>query len=316
MALITIFTVPKAFKHPHISLIQRNTVKNLASLGPDVNALLIGDDEGVAEVAAEYGVRHIPNIARNDQGTPIVASAFQLAREYSDTPLLACINADNLLMPDFVETARLVSHHFKNFLLSGQRYELDITELLDFSPGWDERLRADILLRSKPLGQNALEYMIFPRDQFVDMPPFAFGRSAWDNWVAFKARWEGWAFVDASDSIILGHQNHDYSHLPGNRPPYRLKESLDNIRMGGGRRAIFSLNDVTHLVDNGNVIPRPFSFGYFLRRIETFPLLRLRSFALAEVMNMIYHPSKAYGEWRGRIMSKLDRTMKSKPVNK
>lgn len=311
MALITIFTVPKAFKHPHISLIQRNTVRNLASLGPDVNPLIIGDDEGVAEVAAEYGVRHLPNIARNEQGTPIVASAFQLARENSDTPLLACINADNLLLPDFVETARLVSRTFKNFLLSGQRYELDITELLDFSVGWDERLRAHILQHSKPLGPSALEYMIFSRDQFVDMPPFAFGRSAWDNWIAFKARWVDWPMVDGTGAIVLGHQNHDYSHLPGNRPPYRLPESLNNIRMGGGRRAIFTLNDSTHVVANGKVIPRPFSWGYLLRRIETFPLLRLRSFALAEVMYAIFHPGKAYGEWRGRIMNKLERMRKS-----
>lgn len=316
MAFITIFTVPKAFKHPHISLIQRNTVHNLASLGPDVNPLLIGDDEGVAEVAAEYGVRHIPNIARNEQGTPIVASAFQLARENSDTPLLACINADNLLLPDFVETARLVSQQLKNFLLVGQRYELDITELLDFSPGWGERLRDDILRRSKPLGPSALEYMIFPRDQFRDMPPFAFGRSAWDNWVAFKARWEGWPMVDATGTIVLGHQNHDYSHLPGNRPPYRLPESLNNIRMMGGRRAIFTLNDSNFVVSNGKAIPRPFSWGYFLRQIETFPLLRLRSFVLAEVIYALFHPGKAYGEWRGRILSKLDRSMRKKPAGK
>jgi hypothetical protein len=305
MALITIFTVPKAFKHPHISLIQRNTVRNLASLGPDVNPLVIGDDEGVAEVAAEYGVRHLPNIARNEQGTPIVASAFQLARENSDTPLLACINADNLLLPDFIETARFVSQNLKNFLLVGQRYELDITELLDFSPGWEARLRADILQRSKPLGPTALEYMIFPRSQFRDMPPFAFGRSAWDNWVAFKARWENWPMVDATGTIILGHQNHDYSHLPGNKPPYKMPESLNNIRMGGGRRAIFTLNDASHRIMDGKIAPNPLTWPRFLRSLETFPLTRLHSFGLGEAAFWLFHPKRAYWEWRQTRAGKL-----------
>ncbi len=311
MALITIFTVPKAFKIPHISLIQRNTVRNLANLGPDVDPVLVGDDEGVAEVAAEFGVRHLPNIQRTPQGTPIVASAFQLARENSDSPLLACINADNLVMPDFVETARLVSQQMPSFLLSGERNELDITRELDFGPGWSDSLRSEILQRGKPLGKSALEYMIFPRRLFADMPPFAFGRSAWDNWMAFKARWEGWPLVDATGAIVLGHQNHDYSHLPGNKPPYRLPESLNNIRMGGGRRTIFTLADATHVVEQGQVRPAPATLARRLRQVETFPLLTLRSYALAEVMNFIYHPKKAYGEWRGRILAKLD-SMKKK----
>jgi hypothetical protein len=306
MALITIFTVPKSFKHPHINMIQRNTARNLASLGVEVNAMLIGDDEGVAEVAAEYGVRHIPNVERNAQGTPIVASAFRLARENSDTPLLACINADNLVLPDLIAAARLVSEKFKNFLLVGQRYELDITNLIDFGPGWAEYLRKEILEKSRPLGPLALEYMIFPRDQYMDMPPFAFGRSAWDNWVAFKTRWERWPMVDATSEIVFGHQNHDYSHLPGNKPPYRLPESLNNIRMGGGRRTIFTLSDSTHVLRDGEVLPRPLTWQGLARSIETFPLLYLRSFALAEVTYALFHPRLAYGEWRGRILHKLE----------
>ncbi len=302
MTFITIFTVPKAFKHPHIRLIQRNTVRNLASLGPDVDPLLVGDDEGVAEVAAEFGVRHVPNIERNAQGTPIVASAFRLARENSTSPVLACINADNLILPDFVDTARLVSQQFKNFLLVGQRYELDITAELDFGSRnlpdeWSKGLRAMILQRGKPLGPLALEYLIFPRDQFSDMPPFAFGRSGWDNWMAFKARWEHWPMIDATGSIILGHQNHDYSHLPGNKPPYKMPESLNNIRMGGGRRAIFTLDDATHVIVDGKVRKKPLTWRVFMRSLETFPLTALHSFTLAAAVFWLFHPKRAYWEW-------------------
>ena len=38
-------------------------------------------------------------------GTPLISSMFQLARENSSSDLLCIINADMILMPDFVEAA-------------------------------------------------------------------------------------------------------------------------------------------------------------------------------------------------------------------
>jgi hypothetical protein len=47
-----------------------------------------------------------------------------------------------------------------------------------------------------------------------------------------------------------------------------------------------------------------------LLEIELFPLLKLRSYFLAEISYMIFHPRKAWGEWRGRIAYKLSRKPK------
>src|SRR5512145_3128572 len=102
MPVLTIFTAPKPFTNPHIALIQRNAIRSWLALGPQVEVILIGEEEGLAEVAAEYGVRHLTNVERNANGTPLVSSMFALARQYSTSPLLACVNADILLMPDFV----------------------------------------------------------------------------------------------------------------------------------------------------------------------------------------------------------------------
>ncbi|MBK8781500.1 MAG: hypothetical protein IPO22_06775 [Anaerolineales bacterium] len=64
--------------------------------------------QGLAEAAKELGVKHIPTVARNDSGTPLISSMFQLARENSNSELLCIINADMVLMPDFVEAAKQV----------------------------------------------------------------------------------------------------------------------------------------------------------------------------------------------------------------
>ena len=71
-------------------------------------------------------------MACNEQGTPLVSSIFANARQASDSPLLAYVNADILLLPDFLAAARDVSRQAGNFLVIGQRWDLDVTQLLDF----------------------------------------------------------------------------------------------------------------------------------------------------------------------------------------
>ena len=107
MPLITLFSAPKPFTDPHIAMIQRNAIKSWTLL-PDVEVILLGEEAGLAEAARELGVKHISNVERNMNGTPLISSMFQLARENSNSDLLCIINADMILMPDFVEAANMV----------------------------------------------------------------------------------------------------------------------------------------------------------------------------------------------------------------
>ena len=49
MTLITAFTAPKPFTNPHIATIQRNAIQSWIHLGSEVEVLLMGDEEGMAE---------------------------------------------------------------------------------------------------------------------------------------------------------------------------------------------------------------------------------------------------------------------------
>ncbi len=97
--LLTLFTAPKPFTNPHVALIQRNALLSWMHLGSEVKVLMIGDEPGMAEFAAESGITQLPQVARNLQGTPLVSSIFKLARENSSSPMLAYVNADILLTP-------------------------------------------------------------------------------------------------------------------------------------------------------------------------------------------------------------------------
>ena len=98
------WSAPKPFTNPHIAMIQRNAIRSWTLL-PDVEVILLGEETGLAEAAKELGVKHLPNVVRNESGTPLISSMFQLARENSNSELLCIINADMILMPDFVDAA-------------------------------------------------------------------------------------------------------------------------------------------------------------------------------------------------------------------
>ncbi len=298
MTLLTIFTAPKPFTNPHIATIQRNAIRSWVELGEDVDVILLGEEDGLSEAATALGVRHIPQVKRNAQGTPLINDMFRLAREHSASPLLACVNADIILLPDFVDAARQMLTLAKHFLAVGQRYDLAVTELLAYSPGWQERIKTWVAREGRLHPRGGSDYFIFRREAFTDMPAFAIGRAGWDNWMIYAARMRGYAVVDATESIQIIHQDHDYGHLPGGQPHYRLPETFENVRLAGGPRTIFTLIDTNRRLVNGRLLLPRREARKFWRDVEVFPLVTLRSRWLGQLFFAMFHPKKAYGELR------------------
>ena len=302
MPEMTIFSAPKPFTDPHIALIQHNAIRSWLALGEHVEVILLGEEEGLAEAAAHYGVKHFPQVQRTAAGTPLVSSMFALAREHSTSPLLCCVNADILLTPDLLTAGRVLLEKHSRFLVVGQRWDMDVRELLEFSEGWAERLRQRVQREGQLHKATGSDYFLFPRDCFTDMPAFAIGRAGWDNWMIYSGRSQGFPVVDATHDVFIVHQNHDYRHLPGGQPHYRHPETFENIRLAGGRRAIFELPDASHYLISGKLVHPPWSWKRFWREVEIFPLVMLHSYALAVGMYFLLHPQKAFREYReGRL---------------
>ena len=304
MSLITIFITPKGFDRDHIALIQRNAIRSWKALGADVDILLIGDDPGVEENAKALGVRYIRDVKRNASGTPMLDDIFRLARENSDSPLLAYVNADIILKRDFVETSRKILDREKKFLLVGQRWDLDVQVDLEFPQGWESEFDKDLAARGRRHPAGGSDYFVYPRDIFTFIPPFAIGRSGWDNWMFYEARVKGWKLINCSKAINIIHQDHDYAHLPNGLPHYRQPESAENVKAAGGKRTIFTLLDCDHELDeNGDLRRVPMNKKKLLREMEIFPLVTLKSKTLGDASFALFHPKKAYAEFRNRSKS-------------
>ena len=305
--LLTLFTAPKPFKDPHIITIQRNALRSWQALGKEVEILVLGNDEGIAEHTRKLSIRHIPKVTCNSRGTPLISSMLSLARESSASPFLGIINADIILFPDVLEAIKSAAERYKKFLLVGQRWDLEVTN--EITGGLDQFLALKRIIPFKgdlhqPMGSD---YFIFPRECYLDIPDFAIGRAGWDNWFIFKSRWEGWPVIDCTHDVTIVHQNHDYRHLPGGQPHYRLPETKENVKQGGGEHTIFTLFDSQYELVNGKLIKRKAMIKKLLREFEIFPLTHLRSQSLGRFFYLIARPRKAYAELRNIFKESVNR---------
>lgn len=282
MPLITLFSAPKPFTDPHIAIIQRNAIKSWTLL-PDVEVILLGEEQGLAEAARELGVKHIPLVERNANGVPLISSMFQMAREHSNGDLLCIINADVILMSDFVEAAKKVKGLRSEFVLLSQRWDLDVTTPLDFLGDWSHGLRSMVNGQGQLHRPAGSDFFLFPRSCYTDIPNFIIGRAGWDNWMIYKARKEGWAVIDCTPSVMIVHQNHDYSHLPGAKPHYDHPDTNENIRLAGGQANVrYTILDATHQLFDDKLLRPRMTSARLNRRIELF--LRSLFFFLPEAM--------------------------------
>lgn len=297
MANLTIFTAPKPFTDPHINIIQRNAVQSWLHLD-DVSVMLIGDEAGLGETAAEFGIQYVPRVDRDDNGVPTVRSVMAQGHAFSDSPLLCYANADMILMSDLVQAARQVVAQQKDFLMVGQRWDLDISEPLDFSGDWEARLRHEVKKRGEFYTPWGIDYFVFPRHLYTDVPNFTIGRPAWDNWMVYHASTRWGAAVDATRSVTVIHQTHDYSHLPGNKPPYGSEVAKRNLALAGGRRCVYNMLDTDKELINGRVRRPKFLLARIVRRLER------------------YFITETMGGWRGQVsiqFGRMERALARKP---
>jgi len=129
--MLTIFSTPKPFRG-HSGIIQRNALKSWTLLHPDVEVILFGNEEGAAEVCQELGIRHEPEVRRNENGTKYLNYMFERAYEISHHKVLCYVNCDIMLTPDFCGALELTSKAHDEFLMIGRRWDTDITEPWDF----------------------------------------------------------------------------------------------------------------------------------------------------------------------------------------
>jgi hypothetical protein len=245
--VLTIFSIPKSFRGP-VETIQINAIRSWLRLGSGCEVILFGDDEGTAEIAREYGIYHVPDVKRNEYGTPLLSSVFEIAQRIAKNRLMCYINADIILFSDLLPAVSRVKR--EQFMLTGQRWDVDIPGFIEFdNPRWELDLKALVTRCGKLHAPTGMDYFVFPSGLYRDIPPLAIGRGGWDNWLVYRARASKVPVIDATGAITAIHQNHDYSHYAdGKKSIWDSPERKKNTELMGGMDKAFSLEYATHLL--------------------------------------------------------------------
>src|ERR1700722_13740845 len=91
--MITFFSTAKPFLG-HNGVIQRNALTSWKALDPEVEVILFGDEPGAAEIASELGLRHEPQVERNEFGTIRIDVMFGRAQALARHDIVCYSNCD------------------------------------------------------------------------------------------------------------------------------------------------------------------------------------------------------------------------------
>jgi hypothetical protein len=246
--MLTLFTIPKAFEG-HIGDIQKNAIQSWTLLRPQCEIILLADDEGTAEAAEELGVRHIAHVRRNEFGTPLLDSAYELAEEAAANSLLCYVNADIILTSNFLEAVENVAAQTERFMMTARRWNIDMSGRLEFSKDWERDLLKDVAERGSLGKHTQIDFWAYSKGLLSGIPPLAVGRMAFECWCLYKARAGNADLIDSTDVVISIHQNHDYSHHPqGAEGIGTSVEAERNRELVGGKPYFFTIRDRTHIL--------------------------------------------------------------------
>jgi hypothetical protein len=184
-------------------------------LTPKPKIILFGEEAGTAEVAGRFDVQFVTSVETNSYGTPLVSNMFSQADSLAAGEVLAFVSADIILTQSTIEATRIAMKWSQRFLMVAQRHDVEIRQPMDFDAGWEHRWATGAVARGKLHSPGAIDLFVFRRGQYEDMPPFAIGRTAYDNWILWKTVASEIPLIDATSFITLIHQDHDYIREQG-----------------------------------------------------------------------------------------------------
>lgn len=172
----------------------------------------MGKEHGSKEVARLLGCKHFPGVESNEYGTPLISSMFSCADALAHHDLLCCINADIVLLPDFVAAVeRLLA--FRKFLMIGRRWNWGRYAppvRVGHPAWWDRIVRAEAKRcgrRKKRTGGS--DYFVYRKGMYKDrFPPLVIGTRRWDLWTIGDALQKNIPVIDATEDVLAIHQWH------------------------------------------------------------------------------------------------------------
>lgn len=257
--MLTFFTTAKPFEG-HSGIIQRNALQSWKLLQPDVEVILFGDESGAAQVCAELGLRHESDAERHESGMKYLNYMFGRAQHIAQHDYLCYSNCDIVQFNEFRVALEKILAWQRRFLMVGRRWDTDVTCPINFQEvGWQKHLRELAITTGRQRNADFIDFFVFPRVLYEQVPPLVVGRSYWDHWLVWKALFLGVPVVDCSRFLVAVHQNHGYTYHPeGKQGTNEDVLAQRNMQLCANGKHLRSMHDATHaMTRSGRIIWTP-----------------------------------------------------------
>ena len=254
--MLTIFTAPRAFEGP-VAWAQGNAIGSWALLDPRPRIVIFGDESGIGKMADEVAGVHIPRLTYSPSGAPKVDEMFRTVAERFSDDVLCYVNADIILLPDFVAAIDEVAARLHSYLVIGRRIDVDLGGPVDLQRSLVRAVSLPMRPEAGRLTEGGgTDYFAYSPGDLPSVPPFALGRGYWDNWLIADALRRRLGVVDATEAVTALHQIHGYEHVKVGatgtdkalQGVYRLPEANENLRLAGGLLRLRTVGEATHFL--------------------------------------------------------------------
>jgi len=251
--MITFLASPKPFNgiaKEH----QYRAIQSWQAAGVDVEVILYGDSDGIAEAGVDLGVKVVKQIDCSPSGIPYFGSIINHAAIYGKHDLQVYLNCDILMSG--IHSA-MIKINFSQFLMVGQLIDLGENQFIDVTQtDWESSLKKlfdeNVLSLRTP---RAIDYFGFRRGLFKNIAPIVIGRAGYDNAVLAYCLHHNIPIVDATLAVTALHQFHDYGHVQGGKQTvWSGQDALNNV-YHAGKHSLPSISDSSYVLRNSVVLP-------------------------------------------------------------
>ena len=246
---VTLFTTPRPFKD-HYQIIQVNALKSWGLLDPPPTQVLVFADrehEGdlAVDFAEEQGFQVVPVLRRSPYCVPLVSDLFSRAQEMAGDGIACYVNADilmdNSLVPGLEKAVALAEAQKKDGVLAVcRRWNVHVLDYMEFEEGWREEIWQKVTDQGSLIPPCAIDLFAWKGEVWVNIPDFAIGRYAWDNWLIGNASARGVPVVDVTKVVRIIHQPHQIV-------PWEDPDATENFQkakvMGGMQHCTHTLTE-------------------------------------------------------------------------
>ena len=124
--------------------------------------------------------------------------------------------------------------------------------------------------------KSGIDYFMFQKEIWNDLPPFAVGRAGWDNGFIFLARSRNIPVIDATTFVRAVHQNHSHTSQQIQNGDWHGPERDENIRLSGGSKSLMTIADALYRIDGSSLIKNRLSFNFIQKFLFKAPSILIK----------------------------------------